>query len=412
MLTQRVPTSAGWREVLAQLEHPSWDVAGLALEVIRCHGHAGRLAAELRLLERAIERGYERDRAVAFPGATQACVRVVRAVLAEMTPRGDARAVAALVDLFKTCPDGSIRARALELLATEPPHAWQRLVVLALDDPSERVQLQALDIVARERWLVTSNRVERLADSARLWVRSRAAEVLVALGHRVTARDYVGAVRRAAGRLSERLDAAGVAPRDLIPGVDATGTNSFDRDRLLRAAENYLDQSAGRAAESRDFQGVLYLLAAFRSGEQRLLLRLWEHEAARTDSDAELVDGALETIARNRLLAALGACRAGDRAAALHELAALPDMLRGASPVSPAVAYARHAAELSSSIWRNTVNSDASPDIQSAHVVLGDLDVRNPSHRDELLQRLDAWCGLAEPMPSGRTRQQSQPMAN
>ena len=63
----------------------------------------------------------------------------------------------------------------------------------------------------------------------------------------------------------------------------------------------------------------------------------------RTDSDEELFERGMETLARNRLLAALAAYQQGDRADGLQKLASISKLAYGAPPGTPRDMFVRQA---------------------------------------------------------------------
>ncbi len=412
---RRAPAGAEWARVLASVDHASWRVAGAAVRVVRAHQHPKRVEVESRLLERAVACRFESDAASDEFAQRIYCVRVVRWILEDVDAAQHNVPNALLVQILDSCPDGPSRGRALELAAGRPPADWHRVVMRALQDSSERVRMVAIDEVDKHRWFDAAPLVEELAGSPRPALRRRAEESLRRIGSQSKTLDYRDAALAAARAVADRIWNAGMNVRDASLSNDSSTSVAALREELALAAEDYLDLATGRPGEADDAPGVLLLAAAVRVGHVKLTLRLWEHDVARTDSDEEMIDRGLETIARNRLLAALEACRTGDATRALGELASLPNLARAASDRSLVQAYQFHASEMSTAIWRHAhPDSLARPSRRSrepsrglvsfASELLDDLDFRKPADRGEFRRRLDAWCGLTPPAAAAPRR--------
>jgi hypothetical protein len=306
-------------------------------------------------------------------------------------------------------------------MALAPHGDWHQIVLAALDDPSERVCVAALEIVAANRWDAAAPRVEQLASSPRPELRRCALAALQDLGRVVKPREYGDCVMRAASRLADQLAEIGV-DFELSEIVGGQRSGALDFEELNRAAEAYLDRAPDSASSVRDFQGILFLAAAARVQQRKLTLRLWEHEIARADSDAELLDHGLQTVARAQLLAGLAALRRGDQTAGLQAIASVARLARSATPHSPLQVYVKQASHLSSAIWQATTTNASEPGstvaprasdsvTQVVVRVLGKLDLSRLEHNEEARRRLDEWCELDTHTPT-RSHNAYQPVAN
>jgi|GEM_PF-4218898 len=403
------PTPAQWGQVSAAIDHSSWRVARRAFHVLNAHEHPQRQAAAIRLLARAID--YERTGAER-PGEAQrssyetfARQLLIADVAEFMTPPTADQPAAVLRAAMRFAPQGSVRARALRLLApSESRDDRSRLVAAALRDSSELVLIAALDIIAAHGHDEAPDRIHLLAASPRPMVRGRAAQVLRRLGRSAAPGDYSAAVIDAVNELASRLVEAGLEFRDVLPWA-ANASNESQHEAIVQAAETYLDAAAGSAAPSDDGHGVLLLVAAARSRHDRLTIRLWEHEIRLADSDGEMLSRGLQALARARLISGLMAYRQGDRSAALDDLAALAGLTRAqiAADVRLQI-YVANAAAVSAAIWNGTTNQvesivaagldDSDEAGRLATTVLGSLDHADPAQRTEAHRRIDSWCGI------------------
>ncbi len=297
----------------------------------------------------------------------------------------------------------------MELLAAQQVLVWENTVIAALDDPSEFMRMKALNIIADRRWESACPRIEQLVACSRPALRLRAVQVLKLFNFRVESGEYGELAFRTAARLAQQLQRAGMEHEDIFFEPSA-GRPEVQIELLRSRSENYLDRNTSNQADARDFQGILLMAAAAAAGERKLALRLWEHEIGRTDSDAELLDRALETLAQNRMLAALDRYQSGDTAGGLQSLATVTRLAHGAGPWSSVHMYVIHSSEISAAIWQDEIAGRAVRSAQKpldrvnrlAKNLLNRLDLSRPDHRAEALRRLDAWCGLTEPTRPGR----------
>lgn len=410
-LLHRAPVAAELKSALSYLDHPNWEVAGRAHQVLRTHRRPELAQAQYQLLERTLANSHDPTEAFAYFHQHRARLAVLREVLDSLEPSSVDECRGLLVQLLDHDPDGLARARALELLATQPPEGWRRLVLTALVDPSERVRLVALDVISNNGWTEAAARIKPLASSPRPVLRRRATEVLERFGCRVDPVEYGESVIRAAEVLANQLWHAGLELREVIPLAAWQDDKQLFIELLNRRAEDYLDRSAGSNAGRAESHGILFLAAAARAGQRKLTLRLWEHEISRTDTDEELRNRGLETWARNRILAGLAAYRRGNKTEALRELTSVANFGEVAGPSSSIQVYVRQTGAISAAIWQSTIHrvgpepsidppTSIDPVARLATRLLDRLDLTDPDHRTEAHRRFDAWCGLA---PSAET---------
>ncbi len=375
-----------------------------------------------RLLARAIEqerlaaeRPDDRDRS---PFETIARQTLIAEVAEFMTEPGGGQPAAVLRTVVRFAPQGSVRARALRLLAAvEPRHERRRLAAAALCDSSEPTLVAAIEIVGSNGFTEMSDRLVALAASPRPVLRRHAKHVLRSLGQRVESVDYSTAVLDAVNELASRLVEAGLEFHDVLPWA-ADASNEAQHEAIVEAAEAYLDGVAGASAAPDDGHGVLLLVAAARSRHDRITIRLWEHEIRFADSNEEMLARGLTALARARLISGLIACRQGDRSAALDDLAGLAGLARRSATDVRLQIYVENAAAVSAAIWRGTRNQFTGlrgPDggdaaTRLATTVLGSLDCTDRAGRLEAHRRIDAWCGIESSPQSGDSR--STRMAN
>jgi hypothetical protein len=420
-LSHQTLGAADVRIVLGYLNHSNWEVARRAHRVLQTHGCPELAEAQLKLLERLVLES--RHPAEVLPDFQRHLTRL--AALHEIldsleSPRSDElREV--LIQFLDLGPDGRTRSRALEVLATRPPADWFRLVLHALDDPSEQVRLVALDLVSANGWTEAASAIEPLASSPRPTLRRRAAEVLEQFGRRVDPIEYGESVTRAAGELSDRLRQAGINPRDAIAATARQVDEVHFIEMLHRSAEDYLDRGPPANSRPMDARGILYLAAAARAGHRKLTVRLWEHEIGRTDTDEEMLDRGLECWARNRILAGLASYERGNKTEALHALTPVANIAAESGRSASLQVYVRQSGALSAAIWQSTIHhgetnsptdqrTSTDPVARLATQLLNRLDLANPDHRIEAHRRVDAWCGLAPAAePTGVHR---RPLAN
>jgi hypothetical protein len=339
------------------------------------------------------------------PHETIARQSLIAEVAEFMDQPGDEPPAAVLRSALFFAPQGSVRARALRLLApSESRDERKRLVAAALRDPSQETLIAALDSVAAHGIGEASDRVRALAVSPWPALRARAAEVLRTLGQAEARGDYSAAVLDAVGHIASQLVDAGLEYRDVLPLADA-GSNEARHEAIVQAVEAYLDGVAGATGPADDGQGVLLLVAAARSRHDRLTIRLWEHESRLADCDAEMLARGLRALARARLISGLLACRQGERSAALNDLACLARLAHGqAAHDARLQAYVENAAAVSVAIWndarghliepRRSDGDDAT--MRLAMTVLGSLDCADPSQCIEAHRRIDSWCGIGD----------------
>jgi hypothetical protein len=418
---------------LEALDDRNWAVAGSALRLLRLHGHPEWRAAQIRVLRRAAEYTADRlraSRSLAVPPFRdwQDCVQLLcEALDYEVSMytvgsgvRNDLTAL--LIPLVSNCQDAGVRARALTLLRRAPPHNWQPIVLAALDDSSERVQLAALEIVAANRWDIAATRVVPLASSPRPLLRQRAAAVLERLGYTAEPREYGDCIMAAASQLANQLAEAGVPVADALPTASQQHGDTLDLEHLNQCVEAYLDRPADDASDG-DFRGVLLLAAAARSGQRKLTLRLWERESARVDSNAELLERGLETVARDRLLDGLMALRSSDQPAGLEALDSIARLAQAAAPHARLQAYWKHAGQLSAAARQSAATNSHvlsaddlrnAPDsvAQVADRLFDNLDLSRTPDREEAQRRLDDWCGIRPSSHNTRFDRRYQRLAN
>jgi hypothetical protein len=355
------------------------------------------------LLQRALDERLERIDTPESVVEHFARVRVTREILERATPPQQAIPAHLLVRLLREGPDGRVRARALELLALEPPLEWQPLVLDSLRDPSERVRSGALDVIARMRWTAAGAAIQPIALSPRPRLQKRAREVLALLGQPIDPQQERDSVLPAARALAGRLRDAGMQYADAFPTAVVADDTQVDHDALTRHVEAYLDQTFPSASSPHDFPGVLLLAVAAQERQDKLVRRLWEYEVIQTDTEAELLGRGLETLARIRLLRGLIAYARGDRASGLAALASLARFSEHARDHPKLALYVRQASELSSAIWGASTRVESgwpvdssSPDTtgRPATPLIQGLDLTDPRDLAEARRRLDAWCGL------------------
>lgn len=420
-LLQRPPVAAEFKRVLGHLDHPNWEVAGRAHQVLKTHRRPELAQAHYRLIERSLSEPQHSAETLPYYYQRLARLDVLREVMDSLEPSSIDKCRRMLVQLLDHGPDGLARARAMELLATRPPEGWRRLVLAALDDPSERVRLVALEVISNNGWTEAAAHIEPLASSPRPAVRRRASELLRRFGCRAEPIEYGESVIRAAGDLANQLWHAGLELREIIPLAGWQNDEQLFIELLNRRAEDYLDRSAGSNAGQAGSQGVLLLAAAARTGQRKLTLRLWEHEIGRTDTDEALRNRGLETWARNRILAGLTAYQRGNRSEALQELTSVANIAEEAGPSSTIQVYVRQTSAISAAIWQSAIHrvgpdqsidppSSIDPVARLATRLLDRLDPSDPEQHAEAHRRIDAWCGLA---PAGETSNiHRAPLAN
>jgi hypothetical protein len=214
--------------------------------------------------------------------------------------------------------------------------------------------------------------------------------------------EYGECVMQSAQELADQLERLGI---DVARAVLCCEPNEpFANEELVREAEAYLDRAADRDVSCADFRGVLFLAAASITQQRKLTLRLWEYEINRTDSDDQLLDHALQSAARSRLLAGLAAIRGGSLDRGLADLSEVVRLGSGSAPTSGLRVYAAQAGIMSSVIRRSEpvypryrarqVRHTPSSVTRAVSAVLGDFDLARPEQREEAGHRLDQWCGL------------------
>lgn len=419
-LRHRAPAAAELKEVFGYLDHPNWEIARRAHQVLKAHCPSKLAEAQLKLLERSIA---EAQPPVGLHDFEQHRARVatLHEVLESSAPPPGDSLRKALVQLVELGPDGRARSRALELLATRPPAAWQRQVLRALDDPSERVRLIALDLISANGWTEAAVAVEPLASSARPTLRRRAAELLGQFGHQVHPIEYGESVGRAAVDLADQLLQAGIEPREVILAATRVDDADAFSELLHRHAEDYLDRGSPVDSGTVDAHGIMYLAVAARVGQRKLAVRLWEHEISRCDTDEEMLDRALECWARNRIVAGLACYEKGNTAESLQALTSVANIVAAAGRSPSLQVYVRQSGMLSAAIWELAVQhiephpsvgqpNSADPVARLATRLLNRLDLANPDHRAEAYRRIDAWCGLAPAAPGNGVHR--SPLAN
>jgi HEAT repeat protein len=407
--------------VLSYLDHPDWQIVGRAFHVLRAHRHRDLAKTEMQLLERALADARQPTEPQFNFGQRQARRTVLREILDCLEPEAVNECRGLLVQVLDRDPDGFARARAMELLATQPPEGWRRFVLAALDDPSERVRLLALDVLLKNGWTEAAARVEPLASSPRPALRRRAAEVLDRFGCQAEPVEYGTSVLQAAEELADQLWQAGFELHEVIPAVARHEDEQLLIEQLHRRAEEYLDRTLSANSGPADSQGVLFLAAAARTAQRKLTVRLWEHEVTRSDTDEELRDRGLETLARYRILAGLSAYQRGDKTDGLQQFASVANIARVAGPASSVPVYVRQARALSAAVWQNTIrqvtpqqptgpHDSADPVLRLAARLLDRLDLNDPAGRAEACRRLDAWCELGPATAAPATHR--TPLAN
>jgi hypothetical protein len=398
------PGDREWGWVLGCLQHGSWRIAGGALRVLERHQPPPSWGARAGLVARALQDPAEDARPAESFAERRQRIALLAAVLDRADAASDPLPTDLLVRVVTRGPDAASRARALELVAARPGVDMERLALSALDDPSERVRWTAMGLMAAAPWPSSVRALERIAGSGRPALERRARALLDQFSAAGSDHAAPGALAPPARALADALSEAGFEIQDALPAAE-TGDTASKLERLARAAEEYLDASPARASGASSGTGVLLLAASARLGHTKLARRLWEHEVAGTDSDAELCERGLETLGRLRTVAALAAYQRGDRWGALEALARVARLAPQAYPGGRLAAYVGQAERLSGVIWHATAavvsappalaRSDRDPVMDLARRVLGDPDGARPGDEAEVHRRLDACYGVS-----------------
>jgi hypothetical protein len=416
-LQHRPATPAERRHVVQELNNPRWHLTRAAWEALKDQPDARGPDISLHILRRAAAETSVASTISASFDDWQECLATVHEVLDRETdsrwetPARQESLERILAGLLANCRDASVRAHALRCLAHRQPDVRQELLAMALDDPSERVCLVALEIVESSARSELIPHIQPLASSPRPDVRGRAASALRALGSVAESDEYGECVMAAAIQLADRLLDLGVDASTYSVAPGGRGLGALDAEEFSRSAEDYLDQAL--PANEAEFSGVLYLALAARLQLRKLTLRLWDREIVRADSDDELVGHGLEAVARAEWIDGLIALRRGDETAGRERLARVSGFADVAAPHSRLRAYAVQANRLAASLRRaDQPPAEHAQATIAVQEILGSLDLARADQWAEARRRLDAWCGLDASRHAGVRESQARPLAN
>lgn len=416
-IRERPLTAAEFELLFDVLKDSTWHSARSLVHAVHQHHQPRDDEVRLWLLQRAARSASSGELASLSTLEWLACIQLIRETLdegasSELTAHREWDSISAcLVALAEHCEDGSVRSQALRILARRPPNDWQPLVLKALDAPSLKVCTTALEIAENSNWKSAMPRLVELSSSAWPELRAASTRAIETLGGSADPEEYGDCVVAAASKVADDLARSGADYDVLANTLSLPIGGPIDMDLIKRSAESYLDQSGPG-----DGRGVLWLAIAAYAKQRKLMLRIWEHEIDRADSNAELLESGLEIVARTQLIDGMSALRDGNRTSGLRRLAEVARILP-TSPHSRIHIYARQAGQLSQAAWQDparqpsgTVARDSVTEVAAR--VLGNFDLSIPEQRRGAEQNVDRWCGL-EPIDRPTTGgARYQPMAN